>query len=256
MTAGLTMAAIAALLLTGTAAQAAGTTAAPAAATAVKAQPSAVHAHRAAPPTAAPDGAVASLVNVEGLRPGQLVLSGRILADIYMGRITMWDAPQIARWNPGVALPHAAIVVVRRDDASPTSFAFTSFLAAQSEVWRKDGGPAGLVPTISGQGMGDADVASMVRRTQNSIGYVDYGFAAHNSLPVTKVITREGVSPILSPPKFAGGGPGLIAPMRAVGHVPPPTLGKLSFIANPPGTLGQMGKVDGPFGGAKSDDPN
>ena len=205
-------------------------------------------------PVAAPDGAVASLVNVEGLRPGQLVLSGRILADIYSGKITRWDAPQIAHWNPGVALPHAAIVVIRPQETSPTTFAFTGFLAAQSEIGRT----GAAVPTLTGMvaGRDDAAVASAVRGTENSIGYVDYRYAMQNGLAMTKVITREGVSPILAAPKssaamIASRGD-VIAPMRATSPAMAPTLGKLSFIANPPSVLGQLGKS----GDGRADDRN
>jgi len=238
----LTIGAFAALLLSGSAAYAASPTTAPVAATATEAPAAAKLATPARPHrTIAPDGAVASLVNVEGLRPGQLVLSGRILADIYAGKITMWDAPQIAHWNPGVALPHAAIVVIRAQDASPTNFAFTSFLASQGELGRGDAA-AELTGAIAGQG--DAAVASAVQGTRNSIG-----------LPLTKVITRQGVSPVLAAPKtsaalIAARGD-MAAAMLAEAPAMAPTLGKLSFIANPPSVLGQLGKSDS---AAKSDD--
>ncbi len=252
MLARLSIAALAAVLLTGGAAQAA----APAATAAAAAKPAApARPHHTAAPTAAPEGAVASLVNVEGLRPGQLVLSGRILADIYSGKITRWDAPQIAHWNPGVALPHAAIVVIRPRDASPTTFSFTSFLAAQSEIGRADAGPSGLTGMVAGQG--DAAVASAVEDTRNSIGYVDYRFAVENGLPLTKVITRQGVSAVLAAPKptaaMIASQSDVIAPMHGASPAMAPTLGKLSFIANPPSVLGQLAKSDS---AAKSDDNN
>ncbi len=241
----LTIGAVAALALSAGAVQATTPAAVPVAHSAVPLKPAApARPHRA--PAAAPDGAVASLVNVEGLRPGQLVLSGRILADIYSGRITRWDAPQIARWNPGVALPHAAIVVIRPQEASPTNFAFTSFLAAQSETASGEPGTPTLMGVVAGRD--DASVASAVRATENSIGYVDYRYAVQNGLPLTRVITRQGVSPILAAPKTSAAmiasRSDVIAPMRAVSPAMAPTLGKLSFIANPPSVLGQVGKAD------------
>jgi ABC-type phosphate transport system substrate-binding protein len=208
--------------------------------------------------TASSEGAVASVVNVEGVKAGRLVLSGKILADIYMGRITMWDAPQIARWNPGVALPHSQIVVIRPDDASPTSTAFTSFLASQSVLWKNQLGSAEGVNWVAGVGgQGDAGVASAVRRTENSIGYVDYSYAIQNGLPLTNVITRQGVSPKMAAPMIAPSKLDVAAPMRAEATaLPPPTLGKLSYTANPPSVLSNMTKGDGQYDASKSDDPN
>ena len=252
MTAKLSIAALAAVLLAAGAANAASPSTAPLAAKpTAPARPHHVQ-------VAAPDGAVAALVNVEGLRPGQLVLSGRILADIYSGKITRWDAPQIAHWNPGVALPHAAIVVIRPQDTSPTTFSFTSFVAAQSEIGRSDAAALTGAPSLTGAvaGRGDADVASAVRGARNSIGYVDYRFAVDNGLPLTRVITRQGVSPILAAPKMSTAmiaKTDVIAPMRATSPAMAPTLGKLSFIANPPSVLGQLRK-DG--GSARADDNN
>ena len=185
------------------------------------------------------------------------MLSGRILADIYSGKITRWDAPQIAHWNPGVALPHAAIVVIRPQETSPTTFAFTSFLAAQSENGRVAAAPD-LTGSVAGQD--DASVASAVRGTENSIGVVDYRFAVQNGLPLTKVITREGVSPVLAAPKSSqamiAARADVITPMRATAPAMAPTLGKLSFIANPPSVLGQMAKSDGALGSARADERN
>ena len=250
----LSIAALAAALLSAGVAQAGAPAPVPAAKATVAAKPAAtVHLHRAQAP--APDGAVASLVNVEGLRPGQLVLSGRILADIYSGKITRWDAPQIAHWNPGVALPHTAIVVIRPQDASPTTFAFTSFLAAQTELGRGESGAPSLTGAVAGRG--DADVASAVKNTRNSIGFVDYHFAVESGLPLTRVITRQGVSPILAAPKASTAmiatRAAVVAPMRATSPAMAPTLGKLSFIANPPSVLGQLSKSDS---AARSTDNN
>ncbi len=143
-------------------------------------------------PTAlASSSAAASVVpvaNVEGLAPGQLKLSRTVLARIYRGDIAMWDAPQIARLNPGVALPHEPIAVVQQSPDSAASRTFVAMLASRS-------GPAGADPSkwkVGVMSQGDAGVAATVRGTRNSIGYVADGFAAEQGLPMATLVGTPG----------------------------------------------------------------
>jgi ABC-type phosphate transport system substrate-binding protein len=149
---------------------------------------------------------VASVVHLEGFKPGQLKLSGPILADIYLGNITRWDAPQIASLNPGMSLPHKPIVVVHRADRSDASLGFSGYLAMQSPTFRAEVGAGDDVRWPVGMGGdGDAGVAALVEKTEDAIGYVDYGFAKRNGLSVARLIDGKNL------------------PVRAVG-APSPTV--------------------------------
>jgi ABC-type phosphate transport system substrate-binding protein len=142
-------------------------------------------------PFAGPKGAdqVATVVNVEGVKDGRLKLTAQVLADIYLGNITRWDAPQIASLNPGVALPHQAITVVHRSDPSPASQTFTGFLAANSASFRSEVGASASAAFPVGVGRsGDAGVADVVAKTPDSIGYVDWGFAKTSGLSTARLI--------------------------------------------------------------------
>lgn len=122
-------------------------------------------------------GGVVPVVNVRGLKPGQLRLSGEVLADIYLGKITRWSDPAIRELNPTLPLPDATIVPVFRSDGSGTTFIFTNYLSKVSEAWRtKIGeGTSASWPLGSG-GRGNIGVAALVGRLQNSIGYVEYAY--------------------------------------------------------------------------------
>jgi ABC-type phosphate transport system substrate-binding protein len=164
------------------------------------------------------------VVNVEGVRPGQLKLTGAVIADIYLGNISMWDAPQIARLNPGVVLPHSPISVVHRSDSSTTSLAFTRFLASASPTWDSHVGAADSVKWMVGVGgVGDAGVAAVVQHTENSIGYVDPGFAAEKGLPLATVVgARRAVSPARTLSPAADPASRLANPDRTRFLSPPP----------------------------------
>jgi phosphate transport system substrate-binding protein len=143
-------------------------------------------------------GGVAPVVNLPGLQPNRLKLSGAVLADIYRGAIRRWGDPRIAALNPGLKLPNLPITVVHRADGSGTSFLFTSYLARKSPAWAKDVGAADAVewPTGIG-GKGNDGVAAFVKATRGSIGYVEYAFAKQNRMPTVLLQNRAGayVSP-------------------------------------------------------------
>jgi phosphate transport system substrate-binding protein len=138
-------------------------------------------------------GGVVPIVNVPGIKSGQLRLSGPVLADIYLGKITRWNDPALVKLNPGVALPDAAIAPVRRADGSGTTFIFTNYLSKVSPEWRsKVGeGPAVNWPTGAG-GKGNEGVTAFVQRLPNSIGYVEFAYAKQNKLPYALMQNRDG----------------------------------------------------------------
>src|SRR6185436_10929719 len=128
-------------------------------------------------------GGVVPVINVKGIAPGQLKMTGQVLGDIYLGKVTKWNDPAIAALNPGVALPDAAIAVVRRADGSGTSFIFTNYLSKVNADWKAKVGEGTAVnwPTGAG-GKGNEGVSSYVQRLPNSIGYVEYAYAKQNKM--------------------------------------------------------------------------
>jgi phosphate transport system substrate-binding protein len=138
-------------------------------------------------------GAVVPVVNLEGIKSNELVLDGNIVADIYLGKIKKWDDLRIARLNPTVKLPSAAITVVRRSDGSGTTFNFTNYLSKVSEEWKKSVGDGTAIEWPVGIGAkGNEGVAGNVQQTKNSIGYVEYAYAKQNNLTTTKLINAAG----------------------------------------------------------------
>ena len=139
-------------------------------------------------------GGVVAVVNVEGVAPGQLKMTGPLLADIYMGKVTKWNAPEIAALNPGVKLPGADITVVHRADSSGTSFLFTDFLAKTSPAWKDTIGAGTTVKWAVGVGgKGNEGVAANVQRIKGAIGYVEWAYAKKNKLAHTMLRNKEGV---------------------------------------------------------------
>jgi len=138
-------------------------------------------------------GGIVPVVNINGIEPGQLRLSGEVLADIYLGTITRWNDQAIAALNPGVALPDAAIAVVRRADGSGTTFGFTNYLSKVSAAWRSRVGEGTAVnwPTGAG-GKGNEGVAAFVARLPNSIGYVEYAYVKQNGLTWAQLQNSDG----------------------------------------------------------------
>ena len=139
-------------------------------------------------------GGVVAVVNVDGVAPGQLKMTGPVLADIYMGKITKWNAAPIVALNPGVKLPDTDITVVRRADSSGTSFLFTDFLAKTSPEWKSSIGSGTTVKWAVGVGgKGNEGVAANVQRIKGAIGYVEWAYAKKNKLSHTQLRNKEGV---------------------------------------------------------------
>ena len=138
-------------------------------------------------------GGVVPVVNVKGIAPGQLKLTGQVLGDIYLTKIAKWNDPAIAALNPGVALPDAAIAVVRRADGSGTSFLFTNYLSKTNAEWKAKVGEGTAVdwPKSAG-GKGNEGVASFVQRLPNSIGYVEYAYAKQNKMAYVMMQNKAG----------------------------------------------------------------
>src|SRR5690242_4041447 len=128
-------------------------------------------------------GGIVPVVNLTGIAPGKLRLTGPVLADIYAGKVKKWNDPAIAGINPGVALPANDIAVVHRSDGSGTTFNFTHYLSQVSSSWKGSAGEGKTVnwPTGVG-GKGNEGVAGYVRQIPNSIGYVEYAYALQNKM--------------------------------------------------------------------------
>ncbi|MGB5079783.1 MAG: phosphate ABC transporter substrate-binding protein PstS [Burkholderiales bacterium] len=140
-------------------------------------------------------GGVAPVVNVEGIPPGKMRLTGKVLADIYLGKVGKWNHPVIASLNPGLKLPSQDITVVHRSDGSGTTFIFTNYLSKVSAEWKDKVGNSTSVswpaPSSSG-GKGNEGVASFVQRIRGAIGYVEYAYAKQNRMAYTLLANREG----------------------------------------------------------------
>lgn len=128
-------------------------------------------------------GGVIPVVNIQGVKPGELKLNGQVLGDIYLGKITKWNDPAIVALNSGVKLPDATIAPVRRADGSGTSFLFTNYLSKVNAEWKSKVGEGTAVnwPTGAG-GKGNEGVAAFVGRLPNSIGYVEYAYVKQNKM--------------------------------------------------------------------------
>jgi phosphate transport system substrate-binding protein len=140
-------------------------------------------------------GGVVPIINVEGIRPGELQLTGEVLADIYLGTITHWNDAKIAALNPKVKLPAESITVVHRADGSGTTFIFTDYLNEVSKPWAEKMGKGAAVkwPAASSVGgKGNEGVAANVGRVKNSIGYVEYAYAKKNKMTYVKLQNRDG----------------------------------------------------------------
>ena len=138
-------------------------------------------------------GGVVAVVNVEGVTPGQLKLTGPVLADIYLGKITKWNAAEIAALNPGVKLPGDDITVVHRADSSGTSFLFTDYLSKTNPEFQQKIGAGTAVKWATGVGgKGNEGVAANVQRIKGSIGYVEWAYAKKNKLSHTQLKNKDG----------------------------------------------------------------
>jgi phosphate transport system substrate-binding protein len=149
-------------------------------------------------------GGVVPLINLPGVLPGQVKLTGPLLADIYLGAVTNWSVPKIAALNHDVKLPKLPITVVHRADGSGTSFLFTSYLAAKSPAWAQKVGASDIVqwPTGIG-GKGNGGVAALVRQTAGAIGYVQFAYAAQDKLTYADLQNHDGAFVTPSTQAFA-----------------------------------------------------
>jgi phosphate transport system substrate-binding protein len=138
-------------------------------------------------------GGVVPVINIRAIKPGQLRLSGAVLADIYLGRIRKWNDEAIAALNPALALPNTNITVVYRSDTSGSSLLWTEYLSQSSPSWRSAVG-ASLTPSwpTGIGGTGNEGVASYVQRTRFAIGYVEYVYARKHHLSDVALRNRSG----------------------------------------------------------------
>ncbi len=138
-------------------------------------------------------GGVVPVVNLPGIAPGALRMTGPVLADIYRGVRVYWDDPVIKSFNPTVKLPHTKITVIHRSDGSGTSFLFTSYLSNNAPHWAKDVGANDAVNWPVGVGgKGNDGVAAMVKQTPGSIGYVEYAYAKQNHMTYAVMQNHAG----------------------------------------------------------------
>jgi len=138
-------------------------------------------------------GGVAPIINLDGFKADDLILSGRVLADIFQGKITKWNDPAIAELNSGKKLPEAGINVVYRSDSSGTSAIFTNYLSEMSPDWKTEIGAGKSINWPVGVGAkGNDGVAGNVKRVKNSIGYVEYAYAEQNKIAWSSLINAEG----------------------------------------------------------------
>ncbi|WP_036165998.1 phosphate ABC transporter substrate-binding protein PstS [Massilia sp. 9096] len=139
-------------------------------------------------------GGVVAIVNLEGVAPGQLKLTGPVLADIYSGKVTKWNAAEIAALNPGVKLPAEDITVVHRSDGSGTSFLFTNYLSQTNADFKaKVGAGTAVKWPVGVGGKGNDGVAANVQRIKGSIGYVEWAYSKKNKLTHTQLKNHDGV---------------------------------------------------------------
>jgi phosphate transport system substrate-binding protein len=138
-------------------------------------------------------GGAVPCVKLQGIRPGQLKLDGRTLADIYLGKLKQWNDAAIAKLNPGLKLPATAISVVHRSDGSGTTFIWSNYLSKVSEEWQSKVGEGTAVnwPTGVG-GKGNEGVASYVQRIEGAIGYVEYAYVLQNKMAYVQMKNRDG----------------------------------------------------------------
>lgn len=138
-------------------------------------------------------GSLVAIVNLPGVADNQMKLTGEVLADIYLGRITKWNDPKLAELNSGMTLPNLAIAPVYRADGSGTTYVWVSYLAAVSPEWKDKVGVATSVKWPTGSGArGNEGVAGTVRNTRGAIGYVENAYAIQNKLTATQLRNKDG----------------------------------------------------------------
>ncbi len=138
-------------------------------------------------------GGVVPVVNIKGIQPGQIKMSGQVLGDVFLGKITKWNDAALVALNPGVPLPDARIQPVRRADGSGTTFLFTNYLSKVNAQWKADVGEGTAVKWPAGAGgKGNEGVSAFVQRLPNSIGYVEYAYAKQNKMSYVQLKNKDG----------------------------------------------------------------
>ena len=147
-------------------------------------------------------GGVVPVLNVTGVSPGELKLTPGLLSDIFIGKITNWNAPELASVNPGVKLPDLGITVVHRSDGSGTTWIFTNYLDKVSPEWHSKVGTSTAVAWPTGVGgKGNEGVSAYVQRINGAIGYVEYAYALQNKLTYAKL--QNGAGSFVAPTSAA-----------------------------------------------------
>jgi phosphate transport system substrate-binding protein len=154
-------------------------------------------------------GGVVPVLNIPGIKPGQVRLTGPLLADIFLGKVARWNDPRIASLNKGVPLPNLPITIVHRSDGSGTSFLFTSYLSMMSPEWQTKVGAGDSVQWPTGLGgKGNDGVAAFVKQTIGAIGYVEYAYVKQNNGAYALLQNKAGAFAAPNAAAFlaAGGG--------------------------------------------------
>ena len=148
-------------------------------------------------------GGVVPAINIPGVPTGKLKLPGTVLADIFLGKITMWNDPAITKWNAGLSLPALPITVVHRSDGSGTTFLFTSYLSIANAEWKQTVGANDAVEWPTGVGGAKNDgVAALVRQTSGSIGYVEYAYVMKTGIAYALVASKDATWPMPTAANF------------------------------------------------------
>lgn len=140
-------------------------------------------------------GGTVPVVNLDGFKPGELRITGEVLAEVFMGTITKWNDPKLAALNPGKKLPDQNITVVHRADGSGTTFNFTDYLTVVSKAWADKVGRGAAVkwPAASSVGgKGNEGVAANVNRVKGAIGYVEYAYVKRNKMNFMQLRNKDG----------------------------------------------------------------
>ena len=145
-------------------------------------------------------GGTVPIVNLDGFRPGELRITGPVMAEVFLGEINKWNDPKLAALNPGKKLPDLEITIVHRADGSGTTFNWTDYLSSTSAKWADRVGKGAAVkwPAASSVGgKGNEGVAANVQRIKGSIGYVEYAYVKKNNLTFLQLQNKSGryVSP-------------------------------------------------------------
>ncbi len=167
-------------------------------------------------------GSIVAIVNIPGVEQNKLRLTGEVISDIYLGKITKWNDPRIVELNSGLTLPNLAIAPVYRADGSGTTFVWVSYLSAVSDAFKSGIGVGTSVRWPAGTGArGNEGVAGTVRNVRGAIGYVEYAYAHSNNLVTTQLRNKAGqyVKPSMESFQAAASNANWNVPGHTAGHV-------------------------------------